>query len=384
VSDFASYQAARVLDPSGLVRPRLASRFEPPVGVQGWVEQHQWMQQLTGQHRLDTAAAPAGRVAAAAFEAPPLAGPSTPVATPVPRTGRGPGPGPPAVAERPAAAGPRVAGPGPGPPAVAERPAVAGPRVAGPGPGPPAAAERPAVAERPAAGPGPGRQTRTRADAAGAVHRTELTDLAALPQGRPEPAGERARPTPATGARVSATGTPSTPPPRAARGRAASSGSPSGPRDEPSELPNGWATAVASAAAPEASTATPPPQAARQRALPGPAAPPPPRQDATLATVHTPNSPAVGPARPPGAGAPVAVAAVPVVDDTDGRPSQAGQAEQRGPTVTESEPTVNVTIGRIEVQAVPAAAPRPRRERRAPPVMTREEYLRRRLGGTGP
>jgi len=43
----------------------------------------------------------------------------------------------------------------------------------------------------------------------------------------------------------------------------------------------------------------------------------------------------------------------------------------------EPEPTVHVTIGRIEVRAVPNDPP-PRRERKRSPQMTLEEYLRRR------
>ena len=44
------------------------------------------------------------------------------------------------------------------------------------------------------------------------------------------------------------------------------------------------------------------------------------------------------------------------------------------------EPTIQVTIGRIEVRAVTEEA-RPRRERHTAPVMTLEEYLRRRANG---
>jgi hypothetical protein len=44
-----------------------------------------------------------------------------------------------------------------------------------------------------------------------------------------------------------------------------------------------------------------------------------------------------------------------------------------------SEPTIHVTIGRVEVRATPPPAPsRPRAQITAPPVMTLEEYLRRR------
>jgi len=47
------------------------------------------------------------------------------------------------------------------------------------------------------------------------------------------------------------------------------------------------------------------------------------------------------------------------------------------PVSPEPEPTVHVTIGRIEVRAVPNDPP-PRRERKRSPQMTLEEYLRRR------
>jgi hypothetical protein len=43
------------------------------------------------------------------------------------------------------------------------------------------------------------------------------------------------------------------------------------------------------------------------------------------------------------------------------------------------EPTIQVTIGRIEVRATPPAQPPPK-QRSAPPVMSLEEYLRQRSG----
>jgi hypothetical protein len=51
-------------------------------------------------------------------------------------------------------------------------------------------------------------------------------------------------------------------------------------------------------------------------------------------------------------------------------------------TEPEPEPDVHVTIGRIEVRAVPAAPSAPVVGERRPPVMTLEEYLRRRSEGT--
>ncbi|HZD11185.1 MAG TPA: hypothetical protein VE553_07570 [Candidatus Binatia bacterium] len=61
----------------------------------------------------------------------------------------------------------------------------------------------------------------------------------------------------------------------------------------------------------------------------------------------------------------------------------------RNRTVAETAPTINVTIGRIEVRAVPAPPPRPPVVRKAsrqapaqPSAMSLDEYLRRRNGGT--
>ena len=48
-----------------------------------------------------------------------------------------------------------------------------------------------------------------------------------------------------------------------------------------------------------------------------------------------------------------------------------------------AEPTIHVTIGRIEVRATQPAAPIAPRERQAPTVMSLEEYLRRRAKGSG-
>lgn len=44
-------------------------------------------------------------------------------------------------------------------------------------------------------------------------------------------------------------------------------------------------------------------------------------------------------------------------------------------------PTVQITIGRIEVKATPAPATRPQNSRSGPPVMGLEEYLKQRAGG---
>jgi hypothetical protein len=53
-----------------------------------------------------------------------------------------------------------------------------------------------------------------------------------------------------------------------------------------------------------------------------------------------------------------------------------------GSTATpEPDPTIQVTIGRVEVRATPPPAPAPRKERSVPPVMSLEEYLRRRDNG---
>lgn len=45
-------------------------------------------------------------------------------------------------------------------------------------------------------------------------------------------------------------------------------------------------------------------------------------------------------------------------------------------------PTIQVTIGRIEVRATPAALPA-RKERSAPQVMSLDDYLRQRSQGGG-
>jgi hypothetical protein len=44
-------------------------------------------------------------------------------------------------------------------------------------------------------------------------------------------------------------------------------------------------------------------------------------------------------------------------------------------------PTINVTIGRIEVRALPPTAAPPRPQKTAAPLMSLEEYMRRRNGG---
>lgn len=49
----------------------------------------------------------------------------------------------------------------------------------------------------------------------------------------------------------------------------------------------------------------------------------------------------------------------------------------------EREPTIQVTIGRIEVRATSAPAPAPGKERSAPRVMSLDEYLQRRTGRGG-
>ena len=52
---------------------------------------------------------------------------------------------------------------------------------------------------------------------------------------------------------------------------------------------------------------------------------------------------------------------------------------QRPPDATPSEPTINITIGRVEVTAAPSPPPRERRKGPdRPPVMSLDDYLRRR------
>ena len=59
-------------------------------------------------------------------------------------------------------------------------------------------------------------------------------------------------------------------------------------------------------------------------------------------------------------------------------------ASTAGPTpVAEPAPTVQVTIGRIEVRAMPPLATQPKAQRSGPAVMTLDEYLRQRNDGGG-
>jgi hypothetical protein len=59
------------------------------------------------------------------------------------------------------------------------------------------------------------------------------------------------------------------------------------------------------------------------------------------------------------------------------------EAFQLPTRVQNAEPTIQVTIGRVEVRAVPEQAGRARKERSPSPVMGLDEYLRRRVkGGT--
>jgi hypothetical protein len=62
------------------------------------------------------------------------------------------------------------------------------------------------------------------------------------------------------------------------------------------------------------------------------------------------------------------------------RPVALQAATPAATPAAEPAPDVHVTIGRIEVRAVPAP-PAPAAVERRPPVMTLEEYLRRRAGG---
>jgi hypothetical protein len=55
---------------------------------------------------------------------------------------------------------------------------------------------------------------------------------------------------------------------------------------------------------------------------------------------------------------------------------RSSQSERRVDKPT--EPTIHVTIGRVEVRATSEAEPRARRKEEAPPVMTLDEYLRKR------
>jgi hypothetical protein len=63
------------------------------------------------------------------------------------------------------------------------------------------------------------------------------------------------------------------------------------------------------------------------------------------------------------------------------RPAVLQAATPAATPAAEPAPDVHVTIGRIEVRAVPAP-PAPAAVERRPPVMTLEEYLRRRAGGS--
>ncbi|HWS54785.1 MAG TPA: hypothetical protein VN228_11690, partial [Pyrinomonadaceae bacterium] len=57
----------------------------------------------------------------------------------------------------------------------------------------------------------------------------------------------------------------------------------------------------------------------------------------------------------------------------------AARDDARAPA--QAAPTVNVTIGRVEVRAVPAPPAPAARRAASPPHMSLEEYLRRRAGG---
>jgi len=63
------------------------------------------------------------------------------------------------------------------------------------------------------------------------------------------------------------------------------------------------------------------------------------------------------------------------------------RAEPAAPPATkeapapEAAPTIQVTIGRVEVRATPPPAPAPQRPRAKPPVMSLDEYLRQRNRG---
>lgn len=66
---------------------------------------------------------------------------------------------------------------------------------------------------------------------------------------------------------------------------------------------------------------------------------------------------------------------------TTRRRSAPEQARVEAPAAAEATPVINVTIGRVEVRAVPPAPPPQRTEARGPRPMSLEEYLKQRGGG---
>ncbi len=76
---------------------------------------------------------------------------------------------------------------------------------------------------------------------------------------------------------------------------------------------------------------------------------------------------------------PPAIIARPIVKRvvTESVPVESAPVEAAKP---EPAPTIHVSIGRVEVRATPAATPAVARPRAAPPVMSLDEYLRRRAG----
>lgn len=75
----------------------------------------------------------------------------------------------------------------------------------------------------------------------------------------------------------------------------------------------------------------------------------------------------------------VVIAGPPITPLVEGRRSMSA-LDHTGSSA--SQPTVQVTIGRIEVRAVQSAPPPSTRQRAAPPVMNLDDYLRQRSGGT--
>jgi len=93
--------------------------------------------------------------------------------------------------------------------------------------------------------------------------------------------------------------------------------------------------------------------------------------------VAAPGSPRViRPAAPPVPAAPVSAVPVPAVPES---PASASREAAEG--VTPPPPTITVSIGRIEIKAIPAAAAPAPPPRKPPALMTLDDYLRQRHRG---